>query len=250
MDLVTNSAFNDLSGFQLCYTDGPIRFTDKSINTNERYVFNVWWSEILNAYGQNVEYFENLYSLSAHDAFYGEDSMAGYADPKNIVMGVAISNDSILLSRFGIQSTSDFTALIHISGYQAVFGVGKEPKSDDVVRLTEFGSDRPGGRAGAMYQITSRDDEELSQINQLAGHYVWLVRGKRFDFTNEPNIPREAVMDQVYDNSFAGMVSGTTLSAISSTEIKKYEYDVDADTKNTVFNYGINGVDTSPYGTF
>jgi hypothetical protein len=250
MDLVLNSAFNDLSAYQICYTDGPIRFTDKDINPNERYVFDVWWSEILNAYGQKVDYFENLYSLSGHDAFYGEHPMAGYATPKQIVIGVAVSNDSILLSRFGIQATSDFTALIHISGYEAVFGVGKEPKSDDVIRLTEFGSDRPGGRSGAMYQITSRDDEELSQINQLAGHYVWLVRGKRYDFTDEPNIPRETVMDQVYDNSFAGMISGTSLSGVSAEEVKKYDYNVDTDAKNNVFDYAQNGVDTSVYGVY
>lgn len=250
MDLVLNSAYNDLPGQQICYSDGPIRFTDKGIGINENSLFNNWWAEILSAYGQKVDYYVNQYALSSQDAFYGEDTLAGFSDPKQIVIGVSVNNDSVLLSRFGIQATSDFTALIHISAYQAIFGNGAEPKSDDVIRLTEYGNDRPGGRSGAMYQITNRDDEDLSQINQLAGHYVWLVRGKRFDYSSEPNIPRETVMDQVYDNSFAGMLSGTTLSAISASEIKKYPYDVDTDAKTNIFNYGQNQVDTSVYGNY
>lgn len=250
MDLVLNSAYNDIEGQQICYTDGLIRFTDKAIGSNENQLFDNWWSEILSSYGQKVDYFVNLFSLSAQDGFYGEDPMAGFATPRNVIVGVAVNNDSTLLSRFGIQATSDFTALIHISGYQTVFGIGAEPKADDVVRLTEFGNDRPGGRSGAMYQITSRDDEELSQINQLMGHYVWLVHGKRFDYSSEPNIPRETVMDQVYDNAFAGMLSGTSLSAISASEVKKYDEDIDTDAKTTVFDYAANNVDTSPYGEY
>lgn len=248
-NLVLNSAYNDLSSAQICYTDGLIRETDKDINSNERALFDQWWADILNMYGQKVDYYVNQYSLTAHDAFYGEDPLAGFDDPKQIIVGVAISNDSMLLSRFGIQATSDFTALIHISGYHAVFGLSAEPKSDDVVRLTEFGNDRPGGRSGAMYQITSRDDEEISQINQLGGHYVWIVRGKRFDYSSEPNIPRETVMDQVYDNAFAGMLSGTTLSAVSASEVKKYDEDVNQDAE-VIFDYAANQVNTSPYGDY
>lgn len=249
-DLVLNCAlYEPVEGSQVCYMDGPIRFTDKGTGSNERYVFDVWWGEIINAYGQNVDYYVNQYSLSTHDPFYGEDTMAGYAAPSAIVIGVAISNDSMLLSRFGIQATSDFTALIHISGYKAIFGPDAEPKSDDVVRLTEFGNDRPGGRGGGMYIITSRDDEEISQINQLMGHYVWLVKGKRYDFTDEPNIPREQVMDQVYDNTFAGLLSGNSLSALSAVETKKYNFSVDVESK-TIFDYSANGVNTSPYGDY
>lgn len=250
MDLVLNSAYNDIAGSQICYTDDLIRFTDKSIGSNENQLFNNWWLEILSAYGQKVDYYVNQYALSSHDAFYGEDPMAGFAVPKSIVIGVAISNDSILLSRFGIQATSDFTALIHISGYKSIFGPGSEPRSDDVVRLTEFGNDRPNGRSGAMYQITSRDDEEISQINQLMGHYVWIVRGKRFDYSSEPNIPRETVMDQVYDTAFAGMLSGATISAVSAADLKKYPYDIEVDAPQNIFNYGENNVDTSPYGEY
>jgi hypothetical protein len=257
-DLVLSCAYDDLSGVsdtdftvmaEFCYMDGPIRFTDKSLNGNERYLFNTWWQEIINEYGQSVDYYVNAYSLSSQDALYGEDTIAGYNDPKPIIIGVFLSNDSLLLSRFGIQSTTDFTALIHISSYYAVFGYGAEPKSDDVIRLTEYGNDRPGGRTGAMYQITSRDDEDLSQINQLAGHYMWLVRGKRYDYTSEPNIPKETVMDQVYDNFFAGALSGSALSSVSAGGPKVYNYDVDTAALST-FNYAANNVDTSVYGKY
>ena len=250
MDLVLGSAYNDFDVAQICYMDGPLRFTDKSINQNEQLLFNNWWSEILNTYGQKVDYFISNFSLSAQDGFYGEDTISGYSIPTPIIMGVSISNDSVLLSRFGIQATTDFTALVHISGFKAIFGPDAEPKSDDLVRLTEFGNDRPGGRTGAIYQITSRDDEEVSQINQLAGHFVWIIRGKRYDYTWEHNSARETVMDQVYDTSFAGLLSGTMKPSISASDIKKYDTsDVDSDAKN-IFDYNTNGVNTSPYGNY
>jgi hypothetical protein len=245
MDLVLNCSYDAVEG-QMCYIDGPIRFTDKGLNENERYLFNKWWEEILNAYGQSVEYYVHGYSLSAHNPFYGEDPTANFGVPQPIIMGIALSNDSMLLSRFGIQATSDFTALVHISSFKAVFGADAEPKSDDLVKLTEFGNDRVNGRGPAIYQITSRDDEEVSQINQLAGHYVWLLRGKRYDYSSEPSAPREQVMDQVYDNAFAGALSSVS---VSGDPVKVYDFDVDEKAKE-IFDYGANNVNTGVYGDY
>ena len=73
-------------------------------------------------------------------------------------------------------------------------------KASDVFDLSEFGEDRPGGRGGKHFEITERIDQDVQQINPLIGHYVWLIKAKRHDYSFEPEIPRENVSTQVEDN--------------------------------------------------
>ena len=66
--------------------------------------------------------------------------------------------------------------------------------------LIELGADRPGGRGGKHFEITERLDQDVNQINQLLGHYVWLIKAKRHDYSFEPGLSPEAVSDQVNDD--------------------------------------------------
>ena len=67
--------------------------------------------------------------------------------------------------------------------------------------------DRPGGRAGKHFEITERLDQDVNQINQLLGHYVWLIKAKRHDYSFEPGLSPEAVSDQVDDDPVVDQLS-------------------------------------------
>lgn len=228
-----------------CYTSQS-SFLDKSKNENERALYDDWWAEQISLYGMKVDYYTHGYRLSAHDFLYGEDPTSQFGTPTELTVLADVSNDSMILSKFGITSTADITVFIHIRVFKEVFGADAEPKSGDLIWLKEYGSDRPGGREGQVYEITERDDEAINATNQLMGHYVWLVKGTRFDFSFESGAKKEAKNDQVYDNSASGLVAGS-LQPTSPPKL----YTDDATTKgNTIFNYGNEGVQTDVYGDY
>jgi len=70
--------------------------------------------------------------------------------------------------------------------------------------LTVCPSDGDWRRFPQMFQITERRYQEISMgLNPLGGHYVWLLRGKRFDYSYE-NIGPENPAD---DNTPGGIVN-------------------------------------------
>jgi hypothetical protein len=94
-----------------------------------------------------------------------------------------------------------------------------QPKAGDVFTLTEYGQGRPGNRSGYNYEVTEVLDQDISRTNQLAGHYIWIIKAKRFDYSFEPGLSAEKGSDQVYDNAFNGILSGGTQDVSVS---KKY----------------------------
>ena len=54
------------------YYTSEHRFTNKTVNENERLNYYDYFREQIDLYGQKVEYFVYNYQLSAHDAIYGE----------------------------------------------------------------------------------------------------------------------------------------------------------------------------------
>ena len=233
------------------YTDevtvpGSFRIGDKAFNDNERDNFGLWFNEQIKIYGQQVHYYVSNYALSAHDAFYGEQPSSTYSDPSRLVMMIELSEQSVILSKFGLEGQDDVTAWIAVSAYYDVFGQGAEPKSGDVFQLTEYGNDRPGDRNGKFFEITQRRDQEISMINPLAGHYVWLIQAKRHDWSFEPGLSGEKGQDQVYDDSFSGRLSGHTNQ---QTDTKKYTDNVDTEAKKT-WNYTAYGDNDDVYGDY
>ncbi len=82
--------------------------------------------------------------------------------------------------------------------------------------------------------------------NQLLGHFVWMIKAKRFDFNYELDAPREALMDQVYDNKFDGQVNNLP----KVLETKEYTQFVDKDSQQ-IFNYNENTQsNNSVYGDY
>ena len=120
--------------------------------------------------------------------------------------------------------------------------------------MSEYGDDRPNNRQAKYFEITEKLDEDVAQINNLAGHYVFLIKAKRLDYSFEPNIPFNNLTSgisgnsQIYEDTFAGRLSGS-VNEQSQTKKEDYDlYNVDNVSKEDVFDMSIN--DTDVYGDY
>ena len=193
--LTTVTKFNTLSA---------VRYLNKNNNANERENYSKWWKEQIEHYGTSVTYFTHGYTLSTHNFLYGEDPTSFYGKVENVIMITDITNDSLMLSKFGIMADCDMTAVVHISSFYETVGCGMEPKAGDLIQLTEYGADRPGGRSAPIYEITERDDEYLPMTNSLIGHYVWYMKCKRFEYSYEPSLSSAPNNKQISDGGDYG----------------------------------------------
>ncbi len=228
------------------YISSTLRFTDKEKNQAERLQMSNYWREQIDMYGQKVLYYRNKYNVQTADNIYGEQPLAGFLTPQPLIMGVQLSENALILSKFGFQSDDAITAFIHISSFYQVFPPTWEPKSGDVFKLVEYGSDRPGERDGKLFEITERCDEDNSAINPLMGHYVWMIKAKRFDYSFEPDITPEKGSNQVHDDTFYGDLSGS--STTPTARVSSYPGDADTESKEEVFNMRVNN--TLTYGGY
>lgn len=229
--------------YPFTFTDNEcVRFTDKVKTDCERQLVSDYWREQLNLYGQKIDYFVNNFSTVSADMLYGEHPTQQYSPPISIVAGINLNENALMLSKYGLVSDDEVTMFIHISAFYASFGgVSAEPKSGDLFKMTEYGNDRPGGRAGNFYEITQRLDQDIAQINPLAGHYVWLIKAKRFEYSFEPGLSGgETVNAQVYDDTLAAGVSGAT---------KPYAYSTNT-AALSVFNYNATSGFDDVYGGY
>lgn len=216
------------------YLTGDVRYLNKSISYNERENYHHWFDEQIKMFGQLVDYFTLNYQLSAHDAVYGEQPNASYAASKEVVMMIDLSETSIVLGNFGLQSDDEVTAFITISSYKVAYGDDAEPKAGDVFQLSEYGSERHGDRGAKTFEITERRDQDVSQLNPLIGHYVWQLKARRVDFTFQPGLSAEIGSSQVTDGDSTGLKSGYNQTA--SPAKTDSTNDVDTDGQN-VFDY-------------
>ena len=170
-----------------------LRYLDKSKNQNERGLFSSYWKEQIHIYGQQINYFCNKSSLSGMNVLYGEEPDAGFLQAQPMIVLLNLTNDSYLLSKFGIIADSDMNGVIHPDDFTSLFGAGSEPKPSDLLQLSEFGSDRINWpkRGATVYELTEVIDEFV--INPLGGHYVWFFKAKRYDYSFEDGSPGSGV---------------------------------------------------------
>ncbi len=246
------------------------RFTDKGNQDSERILFDNWWREIINQFGVETTYYVNTFNTLSADNLYGEQPTKKFAPPVKFVMGINLNDNAITLSQFGFLSDDEVTGFIHIESFESSFssltaqglwgtqnGV-VEPKAGDIFQLSEFGDDRPAGRQPKYFEITEKLDEDISQINPLAGHYVFLVKAKRYDYSFEPGIPFTDIgdtlsaslssNDQIYEDSFAGRLSGGENPQSTPKQDNYDEYDADSFSREEVFDMSVN--DTDVYGDY
>jgi hypothetical protein len=188
-----------------------VRYLEKKINDNERSLVSGYWKEQIEHYGAEVTYYTHGYTLSTHYYLYGEDTTAAFVSAGPMVMFTDITNDAIMLSKFGIMADCDMTCVLHISSFQEFFGQYREPKAGDLIELKEYGGfgDRPGGRGAPVYEITERDDQNLQfNANSLMGHYIWVIKCKRWEYSSEPGAPKEPLNIQFNDSGEYGREEG------------------------------------------
>lgn len=215
------------------------RITDKDNTVCERLVISNWWNEIIGMYGQKVTYWRNPYQTLSADNVYGEEPTKTFTDPQEIIIAVELQENAVILQKYGFDSDDELTGYIHISAFYDTFGYLEEPRAGDVFELTEYGADRPLPRTGKKFEITERLDQDVSRINPLAGHYVWLIKAKRYDYSFEPGLSAEGGSNQVYDDKFAGRLSG---GDNPRTVDKSYIGDLEEEAKE-IFDYGDFGYD-------
>lgn len=224
-----------------------VRYLDKTINDNERSLVSGYWKEQINHYGAEVTYYTHGYTLSTHYYLYGEDTTAAFVSAGPMVMFTDITNDAIMLSKFGIMADCDMTCVMHISSFQETFGTYREPKAGDLIELKEYGGfgDRPGGRGAPVYEITERDDQNLQfNANSLMGHYIWVMKCKRWEYSSEPGAPQEPLNVQFNDDEEYGREAGGTNPEDlvqpyeqSNDKAAKCIVDQDASNKSEIYGY-------------
>jgi|AntRauTorckE6833_2_1112554.scaffolds.fasta_scaffold00086_5 hypothetical protein len=216
-----------------------VRFLNTEITQNERQIQSLYFMEQISMYGVGMEYQQNLYQLSAHDPIFGEHTTKSFGDPANVIMYPVYNNDATVLNQWGLETDGDITVFIHISSFWNAFGVDSEPQMGDLIRMTEYGgTNRPNGRGAAIFEITRRDDEDLQNLNPLMGHYVWLIRGKRYDYSSENNVTPENLINQVHDDvpQSEGLSGVPALSNVSDNVDKTYGPSAD-ELGIEIFNY-------------
>lgn len=269
----------------------PLNYNNKKVTENERKLYGDYFREIIQRFGLCTYYYQNIYSSVSAVNLYGEDQVSGFTPAKPIMAIVEIPNESILFNKFGLQTDTDFNAIISIKDWFNTFGSEKsnEPKAGDVIRIINTGwdeqetsytylsahdtflqilnynlqgicnSDSAYGssttlticsssgdwrRFPQMYQITEARYQDLGAgINFLMGHYVWLIRGKRFEYTYEPGIHPEEIKPD-----------GSTNPSDYATSPKPGVVDDTSDTNtdsDDIFDYDTNpGSNTGIYGGY
>jgi len=126
-----------------------------------------------------------------------------------------------------------------------------QPKAGDVFTLTEYGYGRPGPRSGYNYEVTQILDQDIARTNQLGGHYVWILKAKRLDYSFEPGLSAEKGSDQVYDDTSSGVLPGGKQDPAPP---KKYDEiypltSIDQVSNTTIFSMTANDA-TDVYGNY
>lgn len=222
----------------------------------EQLIYDAAFNDLINSYGVPINYYVNTFNTLSADLLYGEHPIAPYLGPFGIVSYIELSENAINLSRYGFSSEDELTAYLHIDTFTTTFSAlinyasfnqSVEPKSGDIIEITALGCDRPNGRGSKWFEITERVDQDVSSINPLLGHYVYRLKAKRYEGSFEPGLSGERVNQQVFENSFSGVISANIPEAFIS-DVKSYPGDIDITSKEDVFDMSVNNTDI--YGDY
>jgi hypothetical protein len=230
---------------------------DKTRIASDIQMFSCAADEMVNLYGQKVEYYVNTMNLLSADLIYGEQPTSIFHGPITMKMMINLNESSFSVSKFGFQADDDVTAYTTYSLFVTAFSGDDiytqlsqdlEPKSGDVFKMSEYGNDRINGRGGNFFEVTERRDQNIGEsMNPLGGHYGWMLKAKRMEYSWQPGLPNESANEQVNDDNFYGKLSSTIAGEVSSVG-KSYIGSADQESVDKVLDMSIN--DTSMYGTY
>lgn len=232
------------------------QFLNPSNFQAEQFVYDNAFKDLINSYGVPINYYVNTFDVLSANLLYGEEPNKIFRGPYELQMYVELTENAINLSKFGFASDDEFVGYLHIDTFTTTmsalvnyseFNQVVEPKSGDIIELTALGCDRPNGRGPKWFEITERVDQDIAVINPLLGHYVYRVKAKRYEHSFEPGLSGERQNQQVYDNSFSGVIS-SSIPGVSASEEKSYNFDVNEQSKTEVFDMSINNTDI--YGEY
>lgn len=166
--------------------------------------------------GYPVLYYPYLFEVDKAEHLYGEHSGAGYGVPFKTYAYITIEDQPSWFAAQGIDTSETATIWLHIKtwkdtvceylqdtscpqyhDYNKIYNLNYisendivkaiEPKVKDLIQLTTFGADREFDRGNRIFEITSKEDELLSDknMNALMGHYVWRISAKRYRYSHE-----------------------------------------------------------------
>ena len=232
--------------------NGGLRFLDKSVNSNERDNYYSWWDEQIQLYGTKASYHISNFGLDTMDPLYGEQPAQSFSMGYDVVLAVTLNENAAVMQQFGLVADDELTAMITIKSFRTSTGlVTGEPKAGDLIDLTEFGEDRPGERDGKIFEITERIDQDVSQINPLLGHYVWLIKAKRYDYSFEPGIQPEGASQQITESDYYGPVDTSNqplcADAFGFTDLEKDDIELSSE---SIFDYSVYGNYDDIYGGY
>lgn len=253
-------------------------FMDRSkLAGEQRFLDNVY-NELIHLYGIEISYYQHGYALSAHDFLYGEDVTAPFAEPITMNMLGQVNDDALLLSKFGIMTNADAVFIVGVKSFaEAMSADYAEPKVGSLIRL-DFMDGRPGAggfpnkddalsafefckdpeaymnaysqwlssrdvqdwiRSAPIYEITvKRDYLPNKNINIMGTYPVWYIECIKWDYSYEPNAPREKGSEQVSDSTLYGKLTGGTTVAEPSA---KYPQNVEDKVRDDIWNYNGDG---------
>lgn len=244
-----------------------LRFTDVDTLSTEQILFDGYWEELINLYGVGLAYQVCRYDVTKADNLYSEHVSQAYADPVEILGLINLQENAVALSKYGFVTDDSITLYLHIRTYTETFSsfnvYGEPgtyadvhqkyiaPKAGDIFTLYEFGKTRPLGLGGKMFKVTERTDQDVGMnINQLAGHYVWVIQAKRYDPSYEPNVDEEKESYQIFDDPHTGRIIDGVEQKELPSEQKQYTYSVQQENIDKVFDYNKELIDTNVYGGY
>jgi hypothetical protein len=222
----------------------------------EQIIYDAAFNDLINSYGVPINYYVNTFNTLSADLLYGEHPIAPYLGPYSIISYVELSESAPNLTRFGFASDDELTAYLHIDTFTTTFSAlvnysqynqSIEPKSGDIIELTALGCDRPNGRGSKWFEITERVEQDIANLNPLLGHYVYRLKAKRYEGSFEPGLSGEQVNNQIFENSFSGVIS-SSIPGISASAAKSYPGDIDITSIEDVFDMSVNNTDI--YGDY
>lgn len=185
--------------------DGKMFFGCKTTADKNR--ARAYWNDLNKQYGLNVKYYKNGYDLEEHDNIYGEHVTSEFSAPKTIRVLPNLENQNTILTQYGIITDMDIQFYIPIDEFNSVWGDGAIPNRGDLIELLDDACDRPEGQAPKIFQVTSKRDS-ANPADPFAGHYVWYLDAKRFDYSYEYNAPDEGG-EPITNSTFVGILSSS-----------------------------------------